>query len=298
MSYPQLEQSSDTVLASKDLFRLRTDLKYNGEIHGIDTSIRGLVIGPQSDLQNVRVYYFDPKAPGFVSELLVSVSDPFIGRLDARMDQDYPGLGTAGRIFVTNDDFVPGLGAHPTLPVDQQFYIDSSNPDYDWDIVVWHAPQLDLLAYHIDPPAVPIARAERQWSDEVIIVARDPLTTGKSWFFYPHYRRKYFHARLYNGAFASQTLGYEIYGVTFYPTLGGGFGSPYAHLTQLTTGSVASTANSAAVLYSEKVPDLATPGTHPIGYFDYILVGVSGTAFGYNTQGAVVLDAISSDWAA
>lgn len=299
MSFPQA-QSSATVLANQDYFRLITELRSSGEIYEIDTSIRGLVIGPQSDIQTVRLFYPDPSTPSRINDTLVSVSDPFIGRIDARMDQDYPQVGTKGRLLVASDDWVPGLaGGIGPLQVTQQFYIDSDNPDYDYDIIVWHPPQLDILAYHIDPPAVPIARSERQWADEVTIIARTPLTTGKSWYFYPHYRRKYFHARVLNAANIAD-LAYEIYGVTFFPTLGGGFGAPVAALSQLATGVIPTALGvvpTSVVLYSEKVPDLGTPATHPIGYYDYMLVGISGTAFGYGTETAVVLDAISSDWA-
>lgn len=290
MSYPQA-QSSKSVLKSQDYFRLFTHLDSNGDIYEIDTSLKGLVIGPNSDVQNVRAYYFDDQAPGHMENLLVSVSDPFLGRLDARMNEPYPVVGTTARILVTADDMVP----HP----DQTF----AHPDYGpqpEDLIVWHRPYLDVLAYHSNPPAVPIARSERQWNHDVVLYTR-AVGVPTSHYFFPHYRRKYFHVRFLNFAQVAN-LTYEIAGVTLFPTgAGAGAGEPWVAFTTLKAGAINVGLNSTTntVFYSDRKEDLSNNALlHPIGYFDYMYLVIQAAADPLDPEStAVAFDVLSTDWA-
>jgi len=294
--YPQ-PTASQSVLLSQDYFRLFTELESIGDIYRIDTSLRGLCIGPLSDIQTIKAYYYDEQAPGsHCKELAVSVSDPFTGRLDARMDIDYPGLGTKAKILIRADDFVPDP--------DQELFIDEDNP-VDGELIVWHRPSLDVIAYHAEPKSLPIARSERHWFEQCVILLPEEgqAESYSSYYLYPHYRRKYFHARMFNTLATSIT--YTIYGVSFMPSVvvpGVGTWTPLPALQNLITGAVLTVNTAHPVLYSEKVPDLAEPiaAHHPIGYYDYMLVRLTGAPFGYDADdpgAGFVMDVISSDWA-
>lgn len=284
MSYPQ-PKSSISVLNSQDYFRLYTELESNGDIYEIDTSVKGLVIGPNSDIQTARIHYLERQGAGHIEQLLVGVSDPMLGRLDARMDLEYPLLGTPARILVTSDDLVP----HP----DQlAAFAGFGNYDADpGDYTVLNRPFIDLLGYHADPPAVPIARCERQWSYRLRITPRGQ-DDGVSWYFFPHYRRKYFHARFNCTIAVVGAVSARIFGVTLFPTI-----DAVPNMAgRLEAGPlnlpVAPGDTDALVVYADR-NDVALP-SDPHGYFDYMCVMIAGPEL---ALGEISMDIISSDWA-
>ncbi len=298
MSFPQ-PRSSISVLEGQEFFRLHTELQSNGDIYEIDTSVKGMVIGPNSDIQNVRIYYYDLQAPNQIGTALISVNDPFVTRMNALMANDYPGLGAKARVLVTSDDIIPHVG--------QTFIVSATEPNNTYDLQVWHRPWIDLMSYHRDPPATPATRAENQWQETVVIVGRAPASTGVSWYFFPHYRRKYFHARFFSNVL-TDTYTYNIYGVTLFPfrnfgAIGGGNEFPSVSMNLLTTGTVPARVGTvagkvSAVLYSDRVPDISVPVAHPIGYYDYICVSLGGEEIGFTGDDTSLgFEVISTDWA-
>lgn len=291
MSYPQ-PKSSKSVLEGQEFFRLHTEFESNGDIYELDTSVKAIVIGPNSDIQNARVYYYDVQDLNSISEALISVDDPFVTRMNALMAQEYPGLGATARVLVTSDDIVPHLPG-------QYFAVDADNPHED-DIIVWQPPWLDLLCYHRDPPGLPASRSERQWQIGMRIVGRGLESEGVSWYFFPHYRRKYFHARLIDRN-AGVGYTYTVYGVTLHPTgwVAGFEEYPTAQMTPLATGTLAApaagqTTFSNTVLHADQVANLSAPTAHPIGYFDYMCIAIAGEETGIADR--LSAEIIASDW--
>jgi hypothetical protein len=287
VSYPQ-PHSSKSVLNGQEFFRLYTPIDSNGDIYEIDTSIKAIVIGPNSDIQNARVYYADEQEPSSIATALISVNDPFVTRMNALMASEYSLLGTEKRILVSSDDIVP----HPG-----QFFVDPTADSVDEaDLVVWHRPYLDLLCYHRDPPGLPATRAERQWQHSVTIYDRGE-GEGASYYFFPHYRRKYFHCRFTNPT--GDTFNYSVWGGTFHAFASvGGKEFPRLVTPILAEGTIPSIpVGTHVVLYSDRVEDIASPGTHPIGYFDYMCVKVFGDALDGGEGTGISMEVIVSDWA-
>jgi hypothetical protein len=308
--YPQ-PQSSISVQRSQDVFRLLTELQSNGDIYEIDTSVLGLVIGPNSDIQNVRAYFFDDQSSDRITTALISVSDPYLGRVDARMNEDYPAMDLKGHVLIVADDLVP----HP----DQVFLLGQSTGPLAGENIVWHRPQLDLIAHHTTPKTSPIARAERQWVDDVWITSDLAQEgDGNAWYLYPHYRRKYFHVRTHLVAIPDD-MTYDVYGITFFPDTEGNFdGYPSMVFRPIVVGAaLTGVANAPSdsgpytVLYSNLLADQipANATANSLGYFDYMLVRITDpatpaggwdpAAFPAGIPGSTVLslDVISTDWA-
>lgn len=296
--YPQ-PKSSITVLNNQEYFRLFTELQSNGDIYEIDTSAKGLVIGPNSDVQNVRVYYFDEQAPyNKVNSALVSVSDPWIGRINALMDRNYPDPESRARILVTSEDLIPDI---------DQTWTSIGNPQVEFnpiDLAVVNRPYIDLLCYHSTPPALPIARAERKWVYAPIINDRGD-TSGISWYLFPHYRRKYFSMRVGSLAAIANPPYIEVYGITVLPR---GDGHPTlegAIVAELRVGASQGDVTS-WVLYGDYmlswVDNGASPPTYvantPAGYYDYMLVQficLPGEQLLDGTETSMTV--LSTDWA-
>lgn len=187
MSFPQTRADRE-VLASKDFWRLRTPLDSSGDIYELDTSARAFTIGPQSDVPQARVTYFDPQQPGAVQDLIVSIDAPFIGRIDALLDEAYPTTGggggatsapSAARAFISPVDIIQNAYR-------PQFLIAGENLFYP-------QPQLDFITYLSSEPAgVPAKREAKEYRLLVPIAGGGP--TNSAWFVIPHYGRKYFAA--------------------------------------------------------------------------------------------------------
>lgn len=172
--FPQT-QSEKAVLAGQEYWRLLTDLESSGDIYRMVSSARAFVIGPQSDLAAVRVTYMDPVS-GLANDLIVSVDDPFVGRVDAANEQQFAGLATPGRMLISPYDLF-----EPTfLPSNYAV----------GDLVAFYKPRIDLLGYLGDPAGLPARRADRSILGTLSIIDRG-AGTGVTHIMVPFYGRKY-----------------------------------------------------------------------------------------------------------
>lgn len=269
MSFPQT-QASQSVLRSQDYWRLLTELQSSGDIYEIDTSVRGLVIGPNSDLESVKVTYYDPTNSPIVNanELTVSVADPFLGRLDVLLDQIYPqtvggaafSAGSPARAFVSPADIVQN-----------SFVPAAVVPSMAGDVIAFIRPRIDLLAYFADPSSVPIQRGERV-INTVVPVADRGGGTGISFVVLPFYRRKTIDVRM-SGVGGAWSL--ELVGVKF--RAAGGFASLESGIA--TAPGVAAPLATRITAFASKTGQTSAPATvAPIGFFDYLYVAVAGPA--------------------
>lgn len=146
------------VLNLQDYFRLYQTID-PGDIFRIDGSCQSLAIGPDSDIAKVRVVYYDPQFAEvsgaaintFANELTVSVGNPWVGRLDARMNRIYPKVpaslaqGNRARLLVYPDDIL------------RNNYV----PDVAGVVVERYQPFIDLQAYFGEPPSLAPIRSDR-----------------------------------------------------------------------------------------------------------------------------------------
>ena len=204
MTFPQ-PQASQEIIEGQEFFRLYTELQSGGDIYEVDASASAFVIGPQSDLARVRITYFDPSAPNQaqVSSFVVSVDDPFIGRVDAFGTTKYPLGKMPARILVSPEDlYVQGaLEATVTSQINT--------------IVI---PKIDLLCFLSPPAAVPSKRADFTMEGRITIPdngVSDAFNTTSI----PFYRRKYAAINLNN--FSAFGYSYTVQGYNFTTDMSG-----------------------------------------------------------------------------
>jgi hypothetical protein len=106
MTLPIQGDPVDSVLRGQEFFRLKQELQSAGDIFEIDESTKAIYIGPQSDVSEIRVAYFDPSAPSGMQTTIVSPNGPLIGRVDSLNAQVVASTGLAGRMLVTAADFI------------------------------------------------------------------------------------------------------------------------------------------------------------------------------------------------
>lgn len=269
MSFPQT-QASAAVLRSQELWRLFTEIETSGDIYEINTSLRGLVIGPNSDLESVAVTYYDPlNRPVEANELTVSVNDPFLGRLDVLLDQIYPqtvggaafSAGSPARAFVSPKDIIQNSYVPATVV-----------PSQAGDVIAFVRPRIDLLGYFGDPSSVPAQRGERVINSEVPIFDRG-AGSGISFFVLPFYRRKTIDVRMFSPG-GLHTL--DLVGVKF--RAAGSFSSLESPIATQ-GGAIAPIATRITAFASKDGrQDPAGTAVPPIGFFDYVYVAVAGPA--------------------
>lgn len=256
MSYPQ-PLASQEVLEGQEFFRLFTELDSSGDVYEMDVSAKAFVIGPQSDIARVRVTYWDPILRGNSQSFVVSVDDPFLGRVDAFDTNKYPLVNTQGRILISPEDILEN----------------SWRPSNVAGVVAFQPPRIDLLAYLSPPPAVPSKRADFKQEGRLQIGA-----SGTSSLVYPYYRRKFASVQITN--FAAGT-GYTVgvNGITFTTDANVPIVDGTSYRVQ-TTAIVAPTAIAAGAGSTTTVRVKASTS----GLFDYLVINVAGPPI----SGAVV----------
>src|SRR5690348_7452464 len=92
--------SDQSCLKGYDFFRLNTLLSCPGDIYESKQSGRAFMLGPESDIANVGVTYFDDqKTPTFVSQFVLTPQRPWSGRIDARNEVGYMPANRPGRLL-------------------------------------------------------------------------------------------------------------------------------------------------------------------------------------------------------
>jgi hypothetical protein len=207
MTALQTRQSSDSALDGQEFFRLFQQIESSGDIFELDTSIKALCVGPQSDLADYCLSYIDKlEAPNSLNELVVSVGNPFVGRFDALLSQRIPSSNSKGRIYVaTRDLYDPSYRPAAFTP-----------PGPGADGIEFIPPRIDMIGYLSSPPAITPRRADRQYFFPFISLPAG----GSVYFLLPYYGRRYAHINFVNKSQiapgpAGNTYDLNMSGVTF-----------------------------------------------------------------------------------
>ena len=138
----------NAVLRSQEYYRLKQAVQSPGDIYEVDVSTRAIYIGPDSDISEVRVQYYDPDSPDNLGIVTadVSVNGPFIGRVDADLTTTIPSTSQPARILafpvdIVNNDYV--------------------RPDASPLRILRIPPIIDVIFALQDLPAIPAVRADR-----------------------------------------------------------------------------------------------------------------------------------------
>jgi hypothetical protein len=193
MAYPQ-PNADQYCIKGYQYFRLLTPLSSPGDIYESAQSGLAFSVGPESDIANVVVQYFDDQIPDFLQQTTISPRRAFIGRIDARNESSYSPSGTPGRIMFWAADLY-----------DPNFRPTGFNPAQDH--IQFIQPQIDIIQYFKPNASLIPERIDKQYLFQNYQV-------GPTWIVVPFYGRKYCYAEITNRA-AVTALSYAIVGVNY-----------------------------------------------------------------------------------
>lgn len=106
MTLANQNNADNAVIRGQEYYRLKQTIDSPGDIFEVDQSTRAIYIGPDSDISEVRVTYYDPESPTGLSTADVSINGPFVGRIDSLLATKIPVTGQKARILVSPVDIV------------------------------------------------------------------------------------------------------------------------------------------------------------------------------------------------
>ncbi len=194
MSYPQ--PSADKYATNGyQYFRLNTLLTSPGDIYESTQSGHGVAIGPESDLANINVAYFDDQVSTFMQRTTVSPLRAFVGRIDARNDCVYvPANRVAKILFWAADIYDPNY-----RPIAKPAAFNAAT-----DAINFVAPRLDVIEYFKPLGSLTPGRDDREF-----VFQNYPVVLGKFFLVLPYYGRKYAYIELTN----RETIGATTFGI-------------------------------------------------------------------------------------
>lgn len=153
MTLPNQPSSALSVLGNEEFFRIRQPVGSPGDIFEVDSSTRAIYLGPLSDVSEVGVDYLDTQAQRSMNLATISAGGPFVNRLDALLDQPYPGLGgQTGKLL-----------AYPIDNVDPAYVRavseESDTPARRYNLV----PYIDLICALKTVPSIPQVRPDKTY---------------------------------------------------------------------------------------------------------------------------------------
>jgi hypothetical protein len=198
VAYPQ-PSSNDYATGGFEYFRLLTPLTSPGDIYESEQSGHALALGPQSDVANVNVAYFDKQVATFVNQTQAGPPRSFVGRIDANNVDFYVPSQRPGRILLWPSDLYD-----PTfIPTD----FDPDNAS-----LTFITPILDVIQYFKEPDSLVPVRNDKTFR----FPALDVTGVGEQFLVIPYWGRKYACCRIFNqsaGTFAE----WIVKGITYYP---------------------------------------------------------------------------------
>jgi len=235
MTYPLPSSSVISVTTSQAYWNLHTKIESSGDIYESDVPGLAFAIGPDSDVAQVKVSYFDPNETDKLNEQIVSVDRPFVGRIESNLNERYA-TGQLGRMFITLLDIIPPTGYFPPSGASNQS--------------VQVAPAvIDLIQYTTPQPTFLPGRPDKVFRyDTVGEQALFPFPTNTFWFVVPFYGRRFAQVVVKNLNFVAEpNIGVTTFGLTYsrvrtvpgiYPDNGDGE-EQIANTAALTPGSTA-----------------------------------------------------------
>lgn len=249
MSYPQ-SIASEAVLGGQSYWRLNTLLVSPGDIYESDVSALAFSVGPDSDISNVAINYFDPQAGvSSMNEFVVSPDRSMVGLVSARNEVPYPlrlSGNRPGKILISSADV----------------YDPSFQPASfaGGDRMVFEAPRLDVIQYFSAPPSLTPQRSDKNYFYKGFPV------TNWNFIVIPFYGRKYAYFSIQNDD-AVAAADWQVIGVNYSITT-----NPQQHIEKQLQ---AVTAVSATGGFDDLVVKASTDGV-----FDALCLGINYTPTG------------------
>lgn len=268
--------SETAVLSGGSFFRLKQPLQSPGDIFEVDSSAAAVYVGPDSDLTEYRLTYYDPQQPTQLQTADISVNGPFVGNLSALLDTKVSTTGQKARLMAQVIDLY-----QPTFQ--REFTIPPFAPARS----ILIPPVVDLIwSFTPDMPEIPNVRADR-----TIRLSRVPFLGNGSGdetdILVPTYGRRMVTIQITAVVQVSITL----YKVIFLPGLTSGLTPQVIQQSPFVAGGVPglpiqrsfvlrASNDVAQVFRSDAITSEETPISGVIGMTDYLLISVAGTAPG------------------
>lgn len=155
-----MNQDVQAVIRSQEYFRLKQVVQSPGDIYELDESTRAVYIGPDSDIGEVQMTYFNPDEPNALETAIISINGPFVGRVDALLKTIVPSTSQPARILINPVDIVDNAYVPPLSIAERRFNIPA---------------QIDLIAALKNLPDIPSVRADKTFRFPSV-----PYTAGQA----------------------------------------------------------------------------------------------------------------------
>ena len=227
MTFPQPSAAQYTV-SGGDFFRLNTPLASPGDMYQSEVSGLAMALGPESDIANVNVAYFDDQAANKMQFAQVSPSRSLVGRIDANNLGTYSPTQQPGKVLIWPADLY--------------------DPNYRprafnslTDSITFVTPVLDIIQYFNQQPSLISPRVDKTYEFQ-----NYAITGGTLYIVVPYYGRKYCYVNFTNREpVIGNTFG--ILGVNFAITQDTTPSTAYHQETVIRAPAVVTTNNSATV---------------------------------------------------
>lgn len=138
-------QDVNAVIRSQEYFRLKRVVVSPGDIYELEESTKAIYIGPDSDISEIQVTYFNPDEPNALETAVVATNGPFVGRLDALLKTIVPSTSQIARILINPVDIVDNNYTPPSI-AQRLFRVPA---------------QIDVIAALKELPDIPSVRADK-----------------------------------------------------------------------------------------------------------------------------------------
>lgn len=214
MSFPQ-PQATPYAVNNYGFFRLNTPLSSPGDIYESDQGGHAFCVGPNSDIANVNMAYFDDQVPTFMQVMTISPNRSFTGLINARNDAKYAPAQRPGRIMFWSDDiYDPNFRPHAFAT---------------GDAIQFVPPLLDLVQYFTPLASVVPPRINKEFVFQNYVVPSGHVL----YIVMPYYGRRYAFVNFTNrNNVSANTFGISAvnYAIT---DDSGGSGTPYHQETSI-----------------------------------------------------------------
>lgn len=195
MSYPQPD-ADQYALRGGDFFRLSTGLTSPGDLYESQQGSHAFCLGPQSDVANVNIGYYDDQAQTFLNQIQIGPNRSFIGRLDARNESKYAPSNRPGRILIWPSDlFDPSFKPAGIVP--------------NVDTLTFVTPQLEVIEYFSPQGSLDVRRNDKTFRFQEL-----ELPISNAFTVIPYWGRRSASARVTN--LTHHDMLWEVQGITYF----------------------------------------------------------------------------------
>lgn len=178
MTALQTQFANEANQEAEQVFRIFQMLESSGDIFEINSGIQAAMVGPQSDVANLKLDYYDKQQPNLVNEVFVAVNNPWVAQTQASSR-------VPGNLVVTTRDLVDNT------------YLPRAFGANGGDFVAARPkPMIDIVTYLRKPNGLAPLRDDKEFFFPFISTAG--IGVADAYYILPYYGRRYGHINLVN----------------------------------------------------------------------------------------------------